>query len=138
MFSTWNQTITVYSRYVDKQNRAVRWVGKVLHNCFVGKERIRDWNNRDAILSEEYVVRIPQNADFLASAGLELLANTDLFTLSPGNVVFLGEVDDEIDDETDGLRMSDRRIQYGDQCFEIKRFSDNTKVGFLPHYRVEG
>ena len=138
MFSTWNQTITVYSRYVDKQSRAVRWISKVLHNCFVGKERIRDLNNRDAILSEEFVVRIPQNADFLASAGPELLADTDLFTLSPGNIVFLGEVDDEIDDETDGLRMSDRRSQYGDRCFEIKRFSDNTKVGFLPHYRVEG
>lgn len=138
MFPTWNQTITVYSRYVDKQNRVVRWSRKVLHNCFVGKERIRDLNNRDAILSEDYVVRIPENADFIESAGPELLANTDLFTLFPGNVVFLGEVDDEIDDETDGLRMSDRRSQYGDQCFEIKRFSDNTKVGFLPHYRVEG
>lgn len=138
VLGTWNQTITVYSRYIDKQARSVLWSRRVLHNCFVGKKIVRDLNNHDMIQSEEFVVRIPESEDYRESSDIDMMRETDLFTLSPGNVIFIGDTDFEIDEQTDGMRMSDLRNDHKDKCFEIRRFSDNTKIGFLKHYRVEG
>lgn len=90
------------------------------------------------------ICRIPQNDKFLERYQWEQLFNDvmeDYFTLSQGDIIVKGAVDDEINEYTKGHRSSDLLTKYKalQGCIEISSVSINTKKGTNnKHYLVIG
>lgn len=139
----WNQTITVYNKYEDAQGK-VSWYRTVIPNCFwkyTGEKLIV---NGSLIETNVTVCRIPKDERFLERYLWEELGEEgfkDYFTLSIGDFIIKGEVTDNIDEYTPGLRSSDfiskyKRLQ---GCTIISRVAVNTEGGRVnEHYSVRG
>lgn len=140
----WEDTITVYNKYTDPQTQIVSWYRKVLTNCFWKYERTKVTIGETVLETNRTICRIPQNEQFLERYEWEQLFNDVLknyFTLSEGDIVVKGEVNDEINEYSKGHRSSDLLTKYKalQGCIEIQAVSLNTKRGTNnKHYLVTG
>lgn len=140
----WEDTITVYNKYTDPQTQVVSWHRKVLHNCFWKYEHSKVMVGETLLESNHTICRIPQNKQFLERYEWEQQFNDELdkfFTLSQGDIIAKGEVDEEIDEYSKGHRSTDFIAKYKALrgCIEIDTVSINTKTGTNnKHYYISG
>lgn len=141
----WEDTITIYNKYTDPQTQVVTWYRTVIENqCFWKYDRNKVMIGEVVLETNRTICRIPQNDKFLERYQWEQLFNDvmeDYFTLSQGDIIVKGAVDDEIDEYTKGHRSSDLLTKYKalQGCIEISSVSINTKKGTNnKHYLVIG
>ena len=140
----WEDTITVYNKFVDPQTQVVTWYPTVLTNCFWKAERSKVTVGQTVIESYNTLCRIPQNLKFLDRYQWEALPDDVMpqdFTLSEGDIIVKGEVSEAIDEGTKGHRSSDFIAKYKALrgCIQIETVAINTKTGTNDkHYRVSG
>lgn len=148
-FPWWDKTITIYNKFVDPDTQRVTWYRSVVTNCF--------WKSINELYNmgrygmsavgiqfevKNIICRIPEDSRYVNKrAWLELTNREDYFTLGNNDIIVLGEVEDTIDEYTEGSRSNDLLTKYKafDECFQIEQYVDNIRTGVnLPHYRVSG
>lgn len=135
----WNETITLYNKYFDEDGIA-RYKRKVLTGCSYGKDIYEEDANGIKKLISLNILRIRKNPDYLNWIKwneIEDKDETEKFTLNMQDIVVIGEVEDEIDEDTKGLKANDLLEKYKTNAFTIKDAKENVKVG-LVHYKVIG
>ena len=145
-FQWWDKTITIYNKSIDPTTQRVSWYRTVVENCFwkyVNKTyTLRGADGGVLLETKDVICRIPEDDRFLSKREWNALSDkTDTFTLANGDIIVLGEVDDEIDEYTSGKRSTDLVTKYKqyDECIEIDTYVNNVQTGInLGHYRVVG
>lgn len=140
----WDTTVTLYNKYTDPLTHVVSWFRHVLAGCF--------WDNTGSVVtvgnvqlqSNDVICRIPESKLYKPKKQWQELPNDALgnyFTISAGDILVKGEVDDIIDETARNHRATDLIAKYKDtqDCIVIKRSSDNTGAGrCMPHYYAVG
>lgn len=111
----WNKTITLYNRHEDEQTGLVKWYKHTLHNCFFKATDNIVNANGVKLQTNDYVIRIPAQKNFIPPhKWLELPSDKKIkyVTLQSGDLIFLGEINTEIDEYTSGKRSSDLIAKY--------------------------
>ncbi len=133
--STFNSTITLYNRYVDRSGEKAftTWRRTVLDNCFFQTEANTQLSGTTLSMADSYICRIPEDNRFTE----DYVGAEGSFTLKPEDVIVLGEVEDEISDFK-GERVADLLQRYHGRSFTVKSVSINTKLPYAKHYRARG
>lgn len=148
-FPWWDKTITLYNKFVDPTTQRVTWYRTVIENCF--------WKNVNELYNmgrygmsavgvqlevKNIICRIPEDDRYVDKRKWKELTNReDYFTLGSGDIIILGEVEDVVDEYTEGIRSNDLLTKYKefDECLQIMEYVDNVRPGVsLRHYRVFG
>lgn len=130
-----NQTITIYNKLsgADSVTKRDVWYRHVLHNCSFTADTVRSVSGNTVSVGNSFVCRIPESGEYHAYG--EWKENPDEgFTLNVGDYVFKGEVDELITPNT--VQAVYQRNK--DRAFQVRGFKDNTNVGNLKHYRLDG
>lgn len=140
----WDTQLTIYNKFEDPQTRLVTWYRHTVSNCFwkyVGNKIVV----ADVTMQTNNITcRIPKNPAFLEKYEWVQLANDEkanYFTISGGDIIVKGEVDDVIDEYTSGKRSTDFMKKYKELqgCMEVERVAIDTGVGRCSeHYYVIG
>jgi len=140
----WEDTITIYNKFVDTQTDVVHWYRNVAIDCF-WKMSGAEVNVGGTVLdSKSITCRIPKDDRFLEKQEWVKLPNDEMsryFTLAPGDIIIKGECEEEIDEYTKGHRSTDLLGKYREYqaCMEITEYSNNTGSGRNnEHYFVRG
>lgn len=138
----WNATITVYNKYEDPVTRLITWHRVVLYNCFWKYTGNRIVVGDTALETNTTMCRIPTNPMYLEKYQWDDLADKyDYFTLSPGDIIVKGVVDDLIDEYEPGQRSTDLIAKYKklSGCMVIEQCAVNAGPSRgLEHYYVRG
>lgn len=139
--SYWNDTITLYNKFEDTQTGVISWHRHTVEGCFVKRT-----NNRIKVggvqkQSDYTIIRIPEQENYLPPhKWAELSANdtTKYMTLQSGDLVFLGNINDEMNERSEGRRSNDiiAKHQALGSVF-IKSVNINTDL-LNAHYYVRG
>lgn len=142
--SWWNTTITIYNKYEDAQTQLVTWHRHVVTGCFwkySGNKVTID----DVVLdTKDIICRIPVSNEFLEKHEWIAIPNDQMhnyFTLSQGDIIVKGEVQDVINEYQPNTRSSDLKAKYKalQGCMEIQEWSNNTGGGRgNEHYFARG
>jgi len=140
----WDTPITVFNKYTDTQTRVVKWYKTTLDNCF-WKDTGNKVNVGDTLLeTNDIICRIPKQENYLPPFEWVNIPNDEMsnyFTLSVGDIIIRGHIEDDIDEYISGKRSTDIISKYKDNqgCLEIKKVAINTNTGMVtPHYNVKG
>lgn len=142
--SWWNTTVTIYNRYEDPQTQLVRWYRHIVEKCFWKYSGDKVTVNNVVLDTNNIICRIRVDKQFLEKHQWVLIPNDEMsnyFTLSQGDIIVKGEVDDEIDEYQSGRRSSDLKKKYKalQGCMEIQEWSNNTGGGRgNEHYYARG
>ena len=148
-FPWWDKTITIYNKLIDPTTQRVSWYKTTVENCFWKAQNVLFSMGRYGVSTlgvvtenKEIVCRIPKDDRFVDKRiWKDLDDREDHFTLANGDIIVLGEVDDVIDEYTEGQRSTDLITKYRafDECLEIETYVNNVQTGVdLPHYRITG
>lgn len=140
----WDTPITLYNQYKDPETDEITWFGHNLSDCFW--KYVGDSISPGFAQEEKYdtVCRIPENELYLPNHEWRRLSDIDKaekFTLSLEDIIIKGNVDDVIDEYTQGQRSTDLLAKYkGMQgCITVKEFAIDVGPGRVcPHYRIYG
>lgn len=140
----WNQTITIYNRHEDKQSNLITWYKTVVENCFWKDTGNKIQIGDTTIETNDIICRIPKDTRFLPNYEWELKPNDikgNFFTISVGDIIALGDIEDEIDEYTPDMRSNDfigkHKALRG--CLKVEQSSINTDGGRgSEHYYVKG
>ena len=140
----WNTNLTIYNKYEDPQTNIVTWLRTVVTESFwkyVG-EKINVGNT--VIETNNTICRIRKDDRFLEKHEWIALPNdqmSEYFTLSPGDIIVKGEVDDVVNEYVNGQRSSDLLKKYKalQGCIVIDEVAINVGAGRCnEHYYVRG
>ena len=138
----WDKTVTVYNKYKDPTTAVVTWHSTKIAGCFWKDVGVKLEVGNTSIVTSDIICRIPKQASYLSPFDwYELQDKSGAFTLKQGDIIVLGEFNDEIDEYTRGQRSTDLLEKYHeiDSCMEIKKVAVDTMTGMLsPHYRIVG
>lgn len=112
---TWDKTITLYNRYEDEQTGIIKWYRHKLNKCFYKRTNNKVRVGDVQLQSDNTIIRIPAQSGYLPPFAWNNLPNDrkgNQITLQSGDLIFLGEVADEIDEYTSGKRSSDLITKY--------------------------
>lgn len=138
----WNNTITIYNKHIDSSTNIITWYKTVIPRCF-WKSTGNKVNIGTVMLDTESVIcRIPENPGFLPKGEWDSCEFKEShFTIGIGDLVFFGELLDEINEYSTGKHSTDIIKKYRDiqSCIEVKQFAINIGIGRNnPHYLVKG
>ena len=142
--SWWNTTITVYNKFEDPQTQLVTWYRQVIDGCFWKYSGNKVVVGNTVLETKDIICRIRIDDRFLEKHEWIAIPNdrmSNYFTLSQGDIIVKGEVDDEINEYQSGQRSSDLKTKYKalQGCLEIQEWSNNTGGGRgNEHYYVKG
>jgi len=142
--SWWNTTVTIYNKYTDPQTQLVKWYRYVIKDCFWKYSGDKVTINNVVLDTKSIICRIRVNDQFLEKYQWVNIPNDEMgnyFTLSQGDIIVKGEVDDEINEYQSGKRSSDLKKKYKalQGCMEIQEWSNNTGGGRgNEHYYAKG
>ncbi|MBO6272803.1 hypothetical protein J6O48_08505 [bacterium] len=142
--SWWDTTITIYNRYEDKQTNLVTWFRHKVDGAFWKYTGDKVVINNTVLETKNIICRIRKDDAFLEKHEWIAIPNDQMsnyFTLSQGDIIVKGEVNDEIDEYVSGKRSTDLKKKYKDLqgCVEIQEWSNNTGGGRgNEHYFVKG
>lgn len=111
----WDKIITLYNRYEDEQTGVVKWYRHKLNKCFYKRTNNRVRVGDVQLQSDDTIVRIPAQSSYLPPFAWNGLPNdhkSNQMTLQSGDLIFLGDVAEEIDEYTSGKRSSDLITKY--------------------------
>lgn len=140
----WDTTITVFNRFEDNQTNVISWYKTVIDGCFWKHIRDKISVGETVLETDKILCRIRKDERYKNRYDWERIPNDEMqnyFTLTQGDIIVKGSVDDEIDEYTEGQRSNDIVEKYKKYqgCFEIESCSDNTGVGRCnEHYIAEG
>lgn len=138
----WNTTITVFNKYEDPSSRLITWHKTVLHNCFWKYTGNKIVVGETTLETNTTLCRIPAHTAFLEKYQWnESDTRSEHFTLSPGDILIKGEVEEIIDEYASGQRTSDILTKYKklQGCMVIEQFAINDSPGRgMEHYYVRG
>ena len=140
----WDTTLTIYNQFKDPLTSLVTWYRTVLHGCFWKYTGNKVEVNDVTIETDNTICRIPKDERFKERYLWEQLPNdqmSNFFTITPGDIIVKGEVEDVIDELTKGHRSTDLIAKYKKMqgCIQIKSWADNTGIGRNDkHYYVVG
>ena len=140
----WDQTVTIYNKYLNPETRVITWYKSVVKNCFWKYTGNKITVNESTIETDNTICRIPKNYKYLDRHEWEILpeeSRKEHFCLGTGDIIVKGEVEDIIDDYVAGSRSSDLLTKYRklQGCMLIERCSVNTGLGRgNEHYYVKG
>lgn len=112
---TWDKTITLYNRYEDEQTGVVKWYRHKLNKCFYKRTNNKVSVGDVQLQTDNTVIRIPAQSGYLPPFAWLNLPNdrkANQMTLQSGDLIFLGDVSDEIDEYQRGQRSSDLITKY--------------------------
>lgn len=142
--SWWDTTITIYNRYEDAQTNLVSWFRHVVDGAFWKYSGNKVVVGNVALETKDIICRIRKDERFKEKHEWIAVPNDSMsnyFTLSQGDIIVKGEVDDTINEYQSGKRSSDLKKKYkGLQgCLEIQEWANNTGGGRgNEHYFVKG
>lgn len=140
----WDVNLTIYNKYEDPQTNIVTWLHTVVEKSFwkyIG-EKINVGNT--VIETNNTICRIRKDDRFLEKHEWIALPNDKMsehFTLSPGDIIVKGEVDDVVNEYINGQRSSDLLKKYKalQGCIVIDEVAINVGAGRCnEHYYVRG
>ena len=140
----WDTTLTIYNQFKDPLTSLVTWYRTVLHGCFWKYTGNKVTVNDVSLETNTTICRIPQDTRFKERYEWEQLPNDQMsnyFTLTPGDIIIKGEVDDVVDEQVRGHRSTDLIAKYKKMqgCIEISSWTDNSGIGRNDkHYYVIG
>ena len=111
----WNKTITLYNKYTDEQTGIVKYFRHLLHDCFVKATNNKVNVGGVQLQTNDTIIRIPKQPNYLPPYEWLKLPNdlkSQSLTLQSGDLIFLGDVDENIDEYTSGQRSSDLIAKY--------------------------
>lgn len=132
------RTITIYNRIktTDSKDKKEHWNKTVLQNCFWKAAINTDFSGTQENVQNTYIVRIPKDSRYLPYA--DYIKNPGKhFTASQGDIVVLGECNDEITGES-GQTAAQLLVRHKPNAFKVTAFSDNTSFMTAKHYRLGG
>ena len=142
--SWWNTTVTIYNRYEDPQTQLVTWYRHVVEGCFWKYTGNKVVVGNTLLETKDIICRLRKNDKFLDKVDWIKQPNDKMpnfFTLSQGDIIVKGEVDDEINEYASGKRSTDLKKKYKALrgCLEVQEWQDNTGGGRgNEHYYVKG
>lgn len=110
----WNKTLTLYNKYEDKSG-LITWHRHKLEHCFFKATKNKVNVGNVQIESDQSIARIPEQKNYLPPyewARLPEGERSKYMTLQGGDLIFLGDIADEIDEYTDGARSGDLIAKY--------------------------
>lgn len=136
----WNKTLTLYNKYED-ENGLIKWHRHRLEHCFYKATKNKVNVGNVQINSDQSIARIPEQDKYLSPydwAKLPEDKRSEYMTLQSGDLIFLGDVAEEIDEYTDGARASDLIAKY--KALGSMSISSVNINNFAPgaHYLVRG
>lgn len=140
----WDTTLTIYNQYKNPVTSLVTWYKTVVSGCFWKYTGNKITVGDVELHTNTTICRIPKDSRFLPRYIWESLPNDQMannFTLSPGDIIVKGEVDEDIDETLKGHRSTDFIAKYKklQGCVEIQQWADNTGIGRNDkHYYVVG
>lgn len=140
----WEDTITIYNKFVDEQTNVVSWYRTVLTDCFWQLTGTTVKVGEAVLDSKSIICRIPKNSKFLEKQAWIKQPNDlmpQYFTLAQGDIIIKGVCIDVIDEYTKGHRSTDLLGKYREYqaCMEITEWSNNTGKGRnSEHYMARG
>lgn len=131
-------TITLYNRIraADRPDRKEYWRRTVLRNCFWKATTNTSFGDKEANVSNTYVVRIPKSERYVPYH-VFVKSPDGHFTVSQGDIVVHGECNDEITGVA-GKTAAQFVERYRPEAFRVTAFSDNTAFPVDKHYRLGG
>lgn len=142
--SWWNTTVTIYNKYTDQQTQLVRWYRHVVDGTFWKYSGNKVVVGNTVLETKDIICRIRKDKNFREKHEWILIPNDEMenyFTLSQGDIIVKGKVDDVIDEYSSGHRSSDLKKKYKSLqgCLEIQEWANNTGGGRgNEHYFVKG
>lgn len=140
----WNETITVYNKYTDPVSKLITWYRHVVTGAFwknVGNSIVID---NVIIDTNSIICRFRKDEQFLPKHEWLKLPNDEMseyFTLGRGDILVRGEVEDEIQEYTNGYKSTDLVKKYKELqgCMTIEEMTINTDgERGNEHYLVRG
>ncbi|MBO5726135.1 MAG: hypothetical protein J6S00_03605 [Clostridia bacterium] len=111
----WNKTITLYNKYQDEQTGIIKWYKHTLRDCFIKVTNNKVNVGGVQLQTDDNIIRIPKQPNYLPPYEWLKLPNdikSQSLTLQTGDLIFLGDIDEIIDEYTSGLRSSDLIAKY--------------------------
>lgn len=141
----WNETVTIYNRYENPKTHRITWYRHVVYGCFwknVGKQLVA----RDNVVETDGIIcRIRKDSSFLPKYEWTKLAQDDAeavggyYTLGNGDIIVLGDVEDEINEYEQGSKSTELLAKYKEICLVIENVTINVDGGRgNEHYHVRG
>ena len=140
----WDDTITLYNKYVDPDTKKVKWYRHSIDGCFYQHKMEKITVGKTTIDSNISICRIRVSERFIdkkqwmKSSDAE---RTDYFTLSGGDIIVADETDFDIDEYVNGHRSSDLIKENKDWpgCFTVETANINVGGGRgNEHYHARG
>ena len=106
----WDKTITLYNKHEDEQTGVIRWYRHTLKKCFYKSTNNKINVGGVQLQTDDNIIRIPQQMNYLSPYKWFELPNDkkgEFMTLQSGDLIFLGEVSENIDEYTQGKRSND-------------------------------
>lgn len=142
--SWWNITVTIYNKFEDPQTQLITWYRHVVEGCFWKYTGNKIVVGNTLLETKDIICRIRIDERFLEKHEWIAIPNdkmSNYFTLSQGDIIVKGEVDDEINEYQSEQRSSDLKTKYKalQGCLEIQEWANNTGGGRgNEHYYVKG
>lgn len=140
----WDTTLTIYNKHTDSLTGVVKWYRHVVNGAFwkyIGNKI----NINDVIIeTNDVICRVRKDEAFLEKFEWMELPNdlkANHFTFGKGDIIVKGEVDELIDEYTNGKRSTDFTKKYKDLqgCMVIEEWTVDTGIGRCSeHYRIRG
>lgn len=138
---TWDKTITLYNRYEDEQTGIIKWYRHKLNKCFYKRTNNKVRVGDVQLQSDDTIIRIPAQSGYFPPFAWNNLPNDrkgNQMTLQSGDLIFLGEVADEIDEYTSGKRSSDLITKYKALGSVFVKSVNINDFMYGQHYLVKG
>lgn len=142
--SWWNTTVTIYNRYEDTQTNLVTWFRHVVDGAFWKYSGNKVVIDKTVLETKDIICRLRKDDAFRERQDWINVPNDQMqnyFTLSQGDIIVRGEVEDTINEYVSGKRSSDLKKKYKSLqgCLEIQEWANNTGGGRgNEHYYVKG
>jgi len=144
-YAPWfDDTITLYNKYVDPVTKKVKWYRHVITDCFYKHTVEKITVGKTTIDSNSSICRIRISDNFIDKKSwmnLSDIERSEKFTLSVGDIIIADETDFEIDEYMNGKRSSDmiKENKEWPGCFTIEVVNINVGGGRgNEHYSVRG
>ena len=134
-----NSVVTLIHKYYVDENgkRKVRYLRKVLENCYWASDRDKLLTNNISIDSNSIICKIPADTDFVD----KYLGAEGTFSISVGDIVFLGNVNATISSVKQEQEIIESHRVSG--VMIVKKFVNNEinvkdDQFMIPHYKLVG
>lgn len=140
----WDTTLTIYNKFEDPATHVITWFKHTVDKCFWKYTGDKVTINDVTLDTNNIICRIPKKDSFLEKYVWITKPNDQMenyFTLSSGDIIIKGNVEDIINEYISGSRSTDIIAKYkGMQgCMEVQEVAINTGAGRCnEHYFVKG